>query len=812
MKISYNWLKQYLHTSLTPEEAAALLTGGGLEVENTEVFESVKGGLEGLVVGEVKTKEKHPDADRLSITTVDAGGPALLQIVCGAANVAAGQKVIVALDGARLFPTEGEPFVIKKSKIRGQASEGMICAEDEIGLGKSHAGIMVLPADTPVGMPAKDYFKIEKDHVFEVGLTPNRADAASHTGVARDLLALILNQSSDASATTLTLPSVEAFHVGKPGLSISVEVLDAEACPRYSGVCISGVQVQDSPDWLKNKLKAIGLRPINNIVDITNYVLHELGQPLHAFDADKIKGSKVLVKKCADKTKFTTLDGVERELSSEDLMICHAEGPMCIAGVFGGAESGVTEKTRNIFLESAWFNAVSIRKSSRHHNLKTDASFRYERGTDPDVTVYALKRAALIICELAGGLVSSEITDIYPNPVQPFRIPFAFSNCDKLIGKKIDHDVIRNILKSLGIHIESDSNDALLLAVPPRKVDVTRECDVVEEILRIYGYNKVEIPQSVHSSISYSPRPDKVKVQRLISEQLSQNGFHEIICNSLTKGAYYKENASFDPGKSVELLNPLSSDLNVMRQAMLYGGLEVIAYNQNHKQPDLKLYEFGKTYMKGANGFYETMHLSLWMTGRKMAEGWNAKTESSDFYHLKAFVTGILSRLGLVVSSVSEVSDELFSASLMIECSKKKIAQLGILKKSVLKQADASGEVLYADLNWDNIIAALPKKDIEYKDVPKFPSVRRDLALVLDKKVRFHEVEQLAYQYEKGLLKGVNLFDVYEGEKLGAGKKSYAVSFTLQDENATLTDKQIEKIMEKLMKAYVEKLGAEIRQ
>jgi phenylalanyl-tRNA synthetase beta chain len=812
MKISYNWLKQYLHTSLSAEEAAGLLTGGGLEVESIETFETVKGGLEGLVVAEVKTKEKHPDADRLSITTVDAGGPELLQIVCGAANVAAGQKVIVALDGARLYPTEGESFVIKKSKIRGQASEGMICAEDEIGLGKSHAGIMVLPADTLVGMPAKEYFKIEKDQVFEVGLTPNRADAASHIGVARDLHALILHEGGGAPVTLLTLPSVEAFHISKAVLNISVEVQDAEACPRYSGVCISGVQVQDSPEWLKNKLKAIGIRSINNIVDVTNYVLHELGQPLHAFDADKIKGGKVLVKKCPDKTKFTTLDGVERELSADDLMICHAEGPMCIAGVFGGAESGVTEATRNIFLESAWFNAVSIRKSSRHHNLKTDASFRYERGTDPDIAVYALKRAALLICELAGGLVSSEITDLYPSPVEPFRIPFAFNNCDKLIGKKIDHDVIRNILRSLDIQIESDSNDALLLAVPPRKVDVTRECDVVEEVLRIYGYNNVEIPQSVHSSISYSPRPDKVKVQRLVSEQLSQNGFHEIICNSLSKGAYYKENSSFDPGKSVELLNPLSSDLNVMRQVMLYGGLEVIAYNQKHKQADLKFYEFGKTYVRSANGFFETMHLSIWMTGRRMPEGWNAKDQPADFYYLKAYVTGILSRLGLSVSSVSEVSDELFSASLTIECNKKKVAQLGILRRSVLKQADAASEVLYADLNWDNVIAALPKKDIEYKDVPKFPSVRRDLALVLDKKVRFQEVEHLAFQYEKGLLKGVNLFDVYEGEKLGAGKKSYAVSFTLQDENATLTDKQIEKIMEKLMKAYTEKLGAEIRQ
>jgi phenylalanyl-tRNA synthetase beta chain len=811
MKISFNWLRQYIDGSFSAAEAAALLTAGGLEVEHTERFESLKGGLEGLVVGEVRTREKHPGADRLNVTTVDIGRPALLQIVCGAANVAAGQKVVVATDGAKLYPVAGEPFVIKKSKIRGEASEGMICAEDEIGLGTSHDGILVLDPATPVGMPAKDYFKIETDEVFEVGLTPNRADAASHLGVARDLVSL-LRHAGEPRAAALKLPAVEAFPVGVSGTPVTVSVEDPAACPRYSSVCISGITVKESPAWIINRLQAIGLRPINNIVDITNYILHELGQPLHAFDADKIKGSQVIVKKCAAGTKFTTLDGVERSLSGEELMICNAQEPMCIAGVFGGAGSGVTGQTTSVFLESAWFNAVSIRKASRHHGLKTDASFRFERGTDPDITVFALKRAALLICELAGGKISSEITDLYPVPAQAFKVPFAFSSCDRLIGKKIDHDSIRSILRSLDIQIESDSNDTLLLAVPPRKVDVSRECDVVEEVLRIYGYNNVEIPPHVHSSLSYTPRPDKVRMERIVADMLSSGGFSEIVCNSLTKGSYYTGNAAFDAGHSVELLNPLSSDLNVMRQSMLYGGLEVIAYNQNHRQADLKLYEFGKTYIRSEKGFHETVNLSLFVSGRKMPESWNTANDTAGFYYLKACVSGILLRLGLSISSVAEVSDELFSASLVIECNKRKVAQLGILRKTTVKQADASGEVLYANLNWDQVLAALPKKDIQYADIPKFPAVRRDLALVLDRKVRFSEVEQLAYQYEKAMLKGVTLFDVYEGEKLGADKKSYAVSFVLQDESATLTDKQIEKIMEKLIKAYTEKLGASIRQ
>jgi phenylalanyl-tRNA synthetase beta chain len=810
MKISYSWLKNYVDTDLPVEQAAALLTGGGLEVESIERFERVKGGLKGLVVGEVKTREKHPDADRLSITTVDAGGTELLHIVCGAANVAVGQKVVVALEGATLYPSDGEPFVIKKSKIRGQASEGMICAEDEIGLGKSHEGILVLEATARPGMPAADYFGMASDEVLEIGLTPNRADAASHLGVARDLLALI-HCTSGNTDSKLQLPSVEEFRIGG-GLNIEVEVKEPQACIRYSGVTITGITVKDSPEWLKDRLRSIGLRPINNIVDITNFVLHELGQPLHAFDAEKIKGGKIVVRKCPDKTKFITLDGVERELSEKDLMICDVSGPMCIAGVFGGTGSGVSATTNSIFLESACFNPRSIRKSSRHHGLKTDASFRFERGTDPDMTVFALKRAALLIVEMAGGQVASEIIDIYPEPVPPFRIPFAFSNCDRLIGKKIDPAVIRQILTSLGIIIESDSKDALLLVVPPRKVDVYRECDVVEEVLRIYGYNNIPMPSSMHASVSHAPNPDPVKVQQVVSSLLSVQGFCEIIANSLTKGSYYEKNTRFNSGQSVTLLNPLSSDLNVLRQSLVFGGLEVIAYNHNRKQEDLKLYEFGKTYLQSPKGFHETHHLSLFLTGRKMPESWNASSESSGFYQLKAFVMNICVRLGIPVTGVSEISDELFSGGLKIESQKKTIGEFGFLHPSVCKQVDVNTPVLYADLNWDHVLSLLPKKQIAYQEVSRFPSVRRDLALVLDKKVMYKEVEAIAYQTEKAFLKNVNLFDVFEGEKLGKEKKSYAVSFTLQDESATLTDKQIEKIMEKLIKTYQEKLGAEIRQ
>lgn len=823
MKISYNWLNDYVKTDLAPVDAGKLLTACGLEVESIERSETVKGGLEGMVVGEVKTREKHPDADRLSLTTVDTGAGGLLHIVCGAANVEVGQKVIVATVGAKLYPSKGEPFEIKKSKIRGAVSEGMICAEDEIGLGTSHEGIMVLDADAKPGMPAKEYFRIEEDHVLEIGLTPNRADAASHVGVARDLAAVlnlhhpiadIHHPEESIHHPVLQMPDVSAFRTDNTNSKIEVTVEDSLACPRYSGLSISNVKVAGSPEWMKNRLKAIGVRPVNNIVDITNYVLHELGQPMHAFDADKIKGNRIVVKKAADKTKFITLDEAERELSAEDLMICDAEGGMCIAGVFGGMASGVTETTTSLFLESAYFNPASVRKSSKRHGLKTDASFRYERGTDPDITVYALKRAALLIRELAGGEVSSEIIDIYPEKAGHFKVPFSFGKCDRLIGKHLDPELVKKIILSLGIEIEHEGHDALLLSVPPFKVDVTREQDVIEEVLRIYGYNNIEVKPKLNASLSYAEKPDREKIQNTVSDLLSNNGFSEIMCLSLTKEDYSARLQSIHADQNVKMLNPLSSDLGVLRQTLLFSGLETIAYNQNRKNADLKLYEFGKTYMavKGEEIKYvETKHLSLFMTGRKAEESWNAKDDSVNFYSLKGFVNVVFQRLGIDVKLNENVPDH-FSSGLSYTWNKKTIAEFGSVSNALLKQMDIRSEVYYADFNWDLVIGAIEKsKVLMYTEVPKFPEVRRDLALLIDKSVKFEQLEQLAYQSEKNLLKNVSLFDVYEGDKLPPGKKSYALSFILRDENATLTDKQIEKIMEKLMKAYVEKAGAEIR-
>lgn len=828
MKISYNWLKQYVKTDLSAIEVDKLLTDCGLEVESIEKTETIKGGLQGMVIGEVKTKEKHPDADKLSLTTVDIGTGELLSIVCGAPNVAAGQKVIVATIGAKLYPTVGEPFEIKKSKIRGAVSEGMLCAEDEIGLGQSHAGIMVLDADAEVGMPVKNYFskkegfpKVEEDYTFEIGLTPNRADAASHVGVARDLVA-VLNSLSEEKIS-LQLPDVRVFKTDNTNSKIIVEVQDLTACPRYSGVSISNVSVKDSPEWLKNKLLAIGLRPINNIVDATNYVLHELGQPMHAFDADKINGSKIIVKKLADKTKFKTLDGVERELSAEDLMICDTKGGMCIAGVFGGLDSGVSTETKNIFLESAYFNSTSVRKTAKRHALKTDSSFRFERGTDPNITIYALKRAALLIKEITGGEISSEIIDVYPTPIENVKIPFSYTNCDKLIGKKLDHDTIKNILTSLDIIIESESNDTLLLAVPAFKVDVTREQDIIEEVLRIYGYNNVEIPTALNSSLAYAEKPDKEKIQNVISEMLTNNGFSETMSLSLTKEEYSSKLDSIKQEYNVKMMNPLSSDLNVLRQTLLFSGLENIVYNQNRKNADLKLYEFGKTYAvfpslqaeqseaKQSPRYVESKHLSLFITGKKQEESWNATKDAINFYTLKGLVIAILERLGIEAKLNESFSAE-FANGISYTWNKKTLVECGLISKSILKLMDIKQDVFYADFNWDLILEAITKsKSIMYKEVPKFPEVRRDLALLIDKAIKFEQLEQLAFQAEKSLLKNVNLFDVYEGDKLPQGKKSYALSFTLLDENATLTDKQIEKIMEKLMKTYQEKVGAEIR-
>jgi len=817
MKISYNWLKDYVKTDLFAEEAAKLLTNCGLEVEGIEKFETIKGGLAGIVIGEVKTKEKHPDADRLSITTVDIGTGTLLNIVCGASNVAVGQKVVVATIGATLYPSDAAPFEIKKSKIRGQLSEGMICAEDEIGLGTSHEGIMVLDSSAVIGTPAKDYFKVEEDHVMEIGLTPNRADAASHVGVARDLVAVLntINHKSPSPKLKLELPPVNHFVIDSTDSKIEVIVEDAIACPRYSGVLISDILVVESPLWLKNRLKAIGVRPINNIVDITNFVLHELGQPMHAFDADKIKGNKVIVKKAVDKIKFKTLDLVEHELSSEDLMICNADSPMCIAGVFGGIESGVSSGTKNIFLESAYFSPTTVRKSSKRHNLKTDASFRFERGTDPNITVYAIKRAAMLIKEIAGGKISSEIIDIYPKKIENFKIPFSYEKCDRLIGKRIDLEIVKNIITSLGIAIEHEGHDALLLSIPTFKVDVHREQDVIEEILRIYGYNNIEIPTTLNSSIQFAEKPDKEKTQNVVSDLLSNNGFSEMMCLSLTKAEYAARLKSLNTANSVEMMNPLSNDLNVLRQTLLFSGLETIAYNQNRRNADLKLYEFGKTYIavkgKETEKYIETKHLSLFISGSKHEENWNVKNEAVNFYTMKGFVKAILDRLGINDASLIEYKGDTFSNGLSFISNKKTLVEFGTVSKSILKSMDIKQDVFYADFNWDFIIERLKKISIMYSEVPKFPEVRRDLALLIDKAIKFEQLEQLAYQSEKHLLKSVNLFDIYEGDKLPAEKKSYALSFTLQDESATLTDKQIEKIMGKLIKTYQEKVGAEIR-
>jgi len=847
MKLSYHWLKNYIDTDLRHTEIAVLLTDCGLEVEHIEKFETIKGGLEGLVIGEVKSKTKHPDADKLSLTTVDVGAENVLNIVCGAPNVDVGQKVVVATIGATLYPTppdlpkreeiveeknnikssqtplplgEGKGGeVIKKSKIRGQLSEGMICAEDEIGLGNSHEGIMVLAADAVVGMSAAEYFKIENDYIFEIGLTPNRADAASHIGVARDLVAVINSK--------LKLPTLIPFSLGRSGGAIEVIVEDTTACPRYSGISISGVAIKSSPDWLKNRLKSIGLKPINNVVDITNFVLHEQGQPLHVFDADKIKGNKVIVRKLAEGTKFKTLDGVERALVADDLMICNAEEGMCIAGVFGGIGSGVSDTTKNIFLESAYFNSVSIRKTSKHHDLKTDASFRYERGTDPNITVYALKRAAMLITEIAGGEISSEIIDVYPNPIADFKVEFNYKNCERLIGKFIEKGIIKNILTSLEIKIISENADGLRLSVPPFKVDVTREVDVIEEIMRIYGYNNVEPSVAVHSSLSFAVKPDREKIQNTISDLLSNNGFNEIMTNSLT-------NSKFATllGGQVGLLNPLSNDLSVMRQTLLYSGLEAISYNQNRKNNDLKFYEFGKTYnremrdgkwemrnenkernsqLSTPNSFKETNHLSLFLTGRKNQEQWNTSNENINFYSLKSFIENILERLSIKDFSITETSDTIFSYALSFQKKNKKIVDFGLINKSVLKQLDISQEVFYADFNWDVILELLTNKNAQFKELARFPEVRRDFALLIDKQIKYEEIEKLAYQTERNILKKVNLFDVYEGDKLEEGKKSYAVSFTLQDDAKTLTDSQIDKTMERLQKSFEEKLGAKLR-
>ncbi|PWS31498.1 phenylalanine--tRNA ligase subunit beta [Pedobacter paludis] len=798
MKISYNWLKQFVQIDKSPEELSLILTNVGLEVESVDKVQPIIGGLEGLVIGEVLTCVQHPNADRLRVTTVNVGGAENLQIVCGAPNVGAGQKVVVATVATTVYPLEGEPFKIKESKIRGEVSQGMICAEDEIGLGKSHDGIMILPEDTQIGILAKNHFEMEDDFVFEIGLTPNRADAASHLGVARDLAGYFRSKYEH--------PNLSAFKTDNESLVIPVEVEDLEACPRYSSLTISGVTVTESPEWLKDKLKVIGLRPINNVVDVTNYVLHGLGQPLHAFDADKIVGGKVIVKKVAEGTSFLTLDDVERKLSADDLMICNTEAPMCIAGVFGGKTSGVSAETKNIFLESAYFNSVSVRKTSKRHGLKTDASFRFERGTDPEITVIALKYAAILIKELAGGEISSSVSDIYPNPIKPFEFDVTYNGITKLIGADIPAEEIKAIILALGIEATAESAEGLSLKVPAYKVDVTRECDVTEEVLRIYGYNNIEIPAKVNASLSYSIKPEKENTNNVIADMLTANGYAEIWCNSLTKMAYSK-----NLDEAVQILNPLSSDLNVMRQSLLMPALESVAYNQNRKNADVKFYEFGKTYHLINEKYVERPRLLLVISGAKQSEQWNQNSKSTSFYNLKSAVDAVMSRLGILNYQTDTLTDENFAYGIKYFRGDKTLVSFGAATKADRKLTDVNAEVFYADFDWSGLLDIVKKNKIVNKEVSRYPQVRRDLSLLIDQNVTFDTLKGIAFKTDKKLIKEVGVFDVYVGDKLPEGKKSYALNFILQDEEQTLTDKQIEQTMQKLISNLTQQAGAEIR-
>jgi phenylalanyl-tRNA synthetase beta chain len=817
MKISYNWLKDYVNTELTPEETAKILTNTGLEVEGMESFSSVEGGLEGFVIGQVTWCEKHPNADKLSVTRVDVGSGTELPIVCGAPNVAEGQKVVVAPVGTKLHMNNKE-FEIKKTKIRGEVSEGMICAEDEIGVGDSHEGIMVLDEDAPIGKPLKDYFSVENDTVLEIDLTPNRIDGASHIGAARDLAAVL----NTKEATPLHTPKVDAFKKDHDGLAIDVEIADKQGCPRYSGVTLSGVKVGPSPEWLQNRLKAIGLNPINNLVDISNFVLMETGHPLHFFDADKIAGKKVIIQRLKEGTPFTTLDEEERKLSGHDLMICDTEKPLCIAGVLGGVSSGVTGQTTNLFIESAYFDPKSIRNTAKRHTINTDASYRFERGADPNMTLYALKRAALLVQELAGGAITSEIIDRYPDPIQPARLTLSFSNLYKLTGQDIPAEKVKNILESLDIKITAENEQGLELEIPTYRVDVTREVDVIEEILRIYGYNQIEIPDKLNTSLTITEGLEKEKYTNAISTLLTGKGFYEIMSNSLTRSEYYKPLETYPEEKLVYLHNPLSQDLNCMRQTLLFGGLEAVAHNINRQRPDLKLFELGNCYSRNPKAsnenaplsqYHEQTHLGLFITGAFARESWLMEKSTANFYHLKGHVEAILEKLGFDIHKFKkeEFENDIFSQGLRYKIKKQTLAEVGIVHPELLKRFDIENPVFFGDILWDKLLQYAGNNVVEYREVSKYPEVRRDLALLVDQDVRFNQIEDLAYQSERKVLKEVSLFDVYQGEKLGKNKKSYAVSLILQDEKQTLKDKQIDKIMDKLIRTFKEKLGAEIR-
>ncbi|MDP4208393.1 MAG: phenylalanine--tRNA ligase subunit beta [Bacteroidota bacterium] len=815
MNISYNWLKQYIDIDLPAEEVGKILTSIGLEVEGIETFETIKGGLKGFVIGEVKTCRRHENADKLSVTTVDVGGDELLPIVCGAPNVAAGQKVVVATVGTTLYSGD-ESFQIKKAKIRGEVSEGMICAEDEMGIGTSHEGILVLDPLAKVGTPANEYFNISSDEILVIGLTPNRIDAASHYGVARELAAYLAQQGS----VTLKKPLIDDFKIDNNNRITDIVVENQKACPRYAGLTITNVTIKPSPEWLQTRLKSIGLNPINNVVDITNFILHELGQPLHAFDADQIKGGRVVVKTLPEGTKFRTLDNVERSLSASDLMICNTEEGMCIGGVFGGIESGVSDETHNIFIESAYFNPVYIRKTSKRHMLNTDASFRFERGTDPNMPIFALKRAAMLIKEVAGGTISSPIIDIYPNPVKEFPVEITYDYIDKLIGKVIDRKIIKNILVNLDITIDEETNEGLKLSVSPYRVDVQRPADVVEEILRIYGYNNVEFSEKVNGTLSYVEKPDKEKVVNTVSDWLSSNGFNEMMANSLTKSGYYDGLETYKPENLVYMLNPLSQDLNVMRQTLLFGGLEAVLHNVNHRNPDVKLYEFGNTYKKEAQnkdqvlpGYTEELHLALFISGAKFAQSWTSKEQPSTFYFLKAYSENILRRVGVNPDKceITEFSNDIYAEALEYKVGGKTIGTVGVVNKKLLNKFDVKTSVYYADFNWNRVLTLMRSNKVTFEELPRFPEVRRDLSMVLNKEVKFEEIRNVAFKAERKLLKRLNLFDVYEGDKIEQGKKSYAVSFVLQDTEKTLTDQQIDKIMNNIAQSIEKQLGVQIR-
>ncbi len=818
MKLSYNWLKNYIDLDIEANELSVLLTDCGLEVEGMEFHESIKGGLKGIIVGEVLTCERHSNADKLSVTTVNIGGDRVLPIVCGAPNVAAGQKVLVATVGTQLHVGE-ESFQIKKSKIRGEVSEGMICAQDELQLGSDHDGIMVLADDVIVGANASEYFTVETDYIYEIGLTPNRADATSHIGSARDLVSVI-NRFYPEKKLKLSKPDISEFKVDNQNLPIEVTIENTEACPRYSGICIEGIEVKESPEWLKNKLNAVGLRPINNIVDITNYVLMETGQPLHAFDYDKIEGKKVTIKTLAKGSKFTTLDEVERELNQQDLMICDSSKPMCIAGVFGGINSGVKDNTTNIFLESAYFDSVFVRKTSKRFGLKTDASFRFERGADPNITVYALKRAAMLIKEIAGGNIASDIQDVYPMPISNWEIELRFERLFSLIGQEIDKALVRSILIDLDIIILSEDEKSLKLEIPTFKVDVTREVDVIEEVLRVYGYNHINFDHQIKSSISSIDKPDRDYIQNLISEFLVSNGYNEIMNNSLTKDSYYLKEKSFDSDKSIKVLNPLSSELNVLRQSLVFGGLESLKRNINHKSFDLKFFEFGKHYqlknaaeIKVEDKYYESTHLALFVSGKNEPENWDGKAKDMDFYELKAMLIKLFKRFGINVSAlqIGESTDGILSYGLQYSFQQKPIATLGKLSSSISSDIEIEQDVFFLDINFDNFLNILNKFKTKFTELPKFPAVRRDLALLVNQDAKYSDIEAIVRKVERKLLKSVNLFDIYEGKGIEEGKKSYAISLIFQDENRTLTDKIIDKAVNKMVYVLEKEVGAKLR-